>query len=305
MAHHHAARIAREPAGRFPGNVAPLLQYGLAWLLRVRQDCGVHMDHHLVPLPRGAGIELVMQRRLREQAQRVRLLLGPAEGVGGRNDQARGFRRGRLRRVSADPLVECLARGGQRLHEQRAHFRLQAASQDDHAVFVLMDVQRSAGMPPRGFPRLGLSIHSPPAAHDPLHVRGRPRAPHPQQPGFGLGRGHAGQSADLGVGQLAEGQGLGQARQRSEGARDPHPLAGRARVQPHPPGEPGRAGAEARVPTAPGVEVPDQGEQPRGGGVQVRGQFGDLVAETVQRRGASRCGNHGGQIDRHGEPSFG
>jgi hypothetical protein len=68
VAHHHAARIAREPAGRFPGNVAPLLQYGLAWLLGARQDCGVHMDHHLVPLPRGAGIELVMQRRLREQA---------------------------------------------------------------------------------------------------------------------------------------------------------------------------------------------------------------------------------------------
>jgi hypothetical protein len=33
------------------------------------------MDHDLVPLVRGAGIEPVVEGRLREQGQRVRLLL--------------------------------------------------------------------------------------------------------------------------------------------------------------------------------------------------------------------------------------
>jgi TolB-like protein len=33
------------------------------------------MDHHLVPLSRRAGIESVVEGRLREQGQRVRLLL--------------------------------------------------------------------------------------------------------------------------------------------------------------------------------------------------------------------------------------
>ena len=34
------------------------------------------MDHHLVALPRGAGIEVVVQGRFREQGQGIGLLLG-------------------------------------------------------------------------------------------------------------------------------------------------------------------------------------------------------------------------------------
>jgi hypothetical protein len=42
------------------------LEDGLAGLLRVGQRLGVDVDHHLVPLARRAGIEPLMQGRLRE-----------------------------------------------------------------------------------------------------------------------------------------------------------------------------------------------------------------------------------------------
>jgi hypothetical protein len=76
--HHHPARVTRQPPRRFRGNVAALLQHGLAGLLGIRQHGRVDVNHHLVPLPRGPGIERVMQRRLRQQRQRVRLPVDPA-----------------------------------------------------------------------------------------------------------------------------------------------------------------------------------------------------------------------------------
>jgi hypothetical protein len=60
VSHHHAACVARQPAGRFRGNVAPLFQHRLAGLRRVRQRRGVHVDHDLVPLAGSAGVQLVM-----------------------------------------------------------------------------------------------------------------------------------------------------------------------------------------------------------------------------------------------------
>jgi hypothetical protein len=113
-------------------------------------------------------------------------------------------------------------------------------------------------------------------------VGGGARAPHREQAGLGFRRGHAGQGAHLGVGQLPAGERPGEERQRSEGARHPDPLAGRAQVEAHAPAQPGGAGAEAAVPTAAGVELTDQGEEARGGGIEVGGQLGDLVAETVE-----------------------
>ena len=59
----------------------PVLEDGLAGLIRVRQRRGIDMDHHLVPLSRGSGIELMVERALGEQRQRVRLLLGLARRV--------------------------------------------------------------------------------------------------------------------------------------------------------------------------------------------------------------------------------
>ena len=64
--HHHAARVACEAPRRFRGNVDPIFQHGLAGLLRVRQHRRVDVDHHLVPLARRAGIDPVVERRLRD-----------------------------------------------------------------------------------------------------------------------------------------------------------------------------------------------------------------------------------------------
>jgi hypothetical protein len=61
MSHHHPARIARQALRRFRGNARPVLEHGLAWLIRVGQHLGIDVDHHLVPLSRGAGIEPVVQ----------------------------------------------------------------------------------------------------------------------------------------------------------------------------------------------------------------------------------------------------
>ena len=56
-----------------------VVQHRLAGLGCIRQDRGVHVDHHLIALPRGPRIELVMQRGFRQQGQRVRLLLRPGQ----------------------------------------------------------------------------------------------------------------------------------------------------------------------------------------------------------------------------------
>ena len=76
MAHDHAAGVARQALGRFRGNAHAVLEDGLAGLIGVGEHRGINMHHDLVPLSRGARIEAVMQRRLREQGQRIRLLLG-------------------------------------------------------------------------------------------------------------------------------------------------------------------------------------------------------------------------------------
>jgi len=39
---------------------------------------------------------------------------------------------------------------------------------------------------------------------------------------------------------------------------------------------------EAVVPAAAGIEVTDEVEQPRGGGIEMRGQLGDLVTDPVE-----------------------
>ena len=54
---------------------------------------------------------------------------------------------------------------------------------------------------------------------------------------------------------------------------------------------------------AAGVELANQVEEPRGGGVEVRGELGDLVAEAVQLGGRLGRGQHGGRMKRHGQSS--
>jgi hypothetical protein len=55
VSHHNPARIACEAPQRSRGNVAHLLQLGLAGRLRVCQHRGIDMDDHLVPLAGRAG----------------------------------------------------------------------------------------------------------------------------------------------------------------------------------------------------------------------------------------------------------
>ena len=75
--HHHAARVARQALGRSRGNARAVLEDGLAWLIGACEDFGIDVDHYLVALCRGAGVDAVVESSLREQRQRVRLLLGP------------------------------------------------------------------------------------------------------------------------------------------------------------------------------------------------------------------------------------
>jgi len=240
-----------------------------------------------------------MQRRLREQRQRIRALLGRGQGL------SRWVNRARRSRPGAGPLIQGLPRGGERVHRERPHLRLETPPKHHHAILTLVDVQGPAGVPPCGLARLRLPVHPPPAPHDPLHMRRRARPPHRQQPGFGLRRRYARQGSNLGVRQLPAGQGVAQQGQRGQGTGDSHPFPGRAHVESHPPAEPLGAGPEARVPSAPGVELADQGEQACGGGVEVCGQLGDLVAEPIELRDGWRRREYGECVDRHGEPSFG
>jgi hypothetical protein len=108
--------------------------------------------------------------------------------------------------------LQGLAGRGQRPHEQRADLRLQPAPEHYGAVVILVDMQRSTRVPSRGLPRFSLAVHAAPTAYDPLHMGRRARASHPEQPRFGLRRRDARQGTDLGVGQLATGEGLGQQR---------------------------------------------------------------------------------------------
>ena len=75
MPHDHPAGVARQALGRSSWNARAVFEDGLARLLGVRQDFGVDVDHHLVALARGARVEAVVQGGLREQRERVRLLL--------------------------------------------------------------------------------------------------------------------------------------------------------------------------------------------------------------------------------------
>ncbi len=133
----------------------------------------------------------------------------------------------------------------------------------------------------RGLAGLGQLVDTTPAADDALDVAGRAGSAHGEQPLLSLGRGHAGQCPHLRVGELAAGERLGQPGQRAERARHTDPLAGGAQVHSDAPGQPVGAGAETGVPAAARVELTDEVEQPRGGSLQMRGQLGDLVAQSI------------------------
>jgi hypothetical protein len=73
--HHYPGRVTRQALRRFRGNARTAFEDGLPRRVPIRQHGGIDVDDDLAALARGAGIDAVMQRRLGEQGQRVRLLL--------------------------------------------------------------------------------------------------------------------------------------------------------------------------------------------------------------------------------------
>ena len=75
VSHHDAARVAGQTLGRFRGDVRAVVEDRLTGRIGVRQHRRVDVDHDLVALARGAGIDSVVERCFGDEGQRVRLLL--------------------------------------------------------------------------------------------------------------------------------------------------------------------------------------------------------------------------------------
>jgi hypothetical protein len=69
--HHHPAGVARQAPARSSWNARAVLEDGLARLIWVRKGLRIDVDHHLVALARGAGIDAVVKGRLRGQPAAV------------------------------------------------------------------------------------------------------------------------------------------------------------------------------------------------------------------------------------------
>ena len=92
------------------------------------------MDHHLVTLARGAGVDPMVEGGLREQGQRISLLLDH------RRRSPRNVHLAGVRVLPVSLLIQGLAGGGQRLHEQGADFRREPPAENEGAVRVGIDV---------------------------------------------------------------------------------------------------------------------------------------------------------------------
>src|SRR5215470_3990964 len=76
-------------------------------------------------------------------------------------------------------------------------------------------------------------------------------------------------------------------------------LAGSAERESHTPGQPVRTRAEPIPPATTSVEFTDEIEQPRSGGIEVRGELGDLVAEPFELGDLRMSRNDARTIDVH------
>jgi len=287
VSHHHPAGVAGEALRRSRGNVAHLFELGLAESLRIRQHGGVDVNHDLVALARRPGVELMVQGGLGEQGQGIGLLLHPGRSI----DDLASWAWPRS-------LIEGLAGGIERSDEQGTRFRSQATTDYHRAVVVPIDLEHAALVLVSGLTDLGIPVHLTPSPYDVLHVHCTPAPPPREQARLGLRGGDTGECAHLGVRQLPAGKRLGQSGQRVQSARDAHVLPGGSGGHADPPGEPFRAGAEPGVPPPARVELADQAEQPRGGGVEVGGQLGDLIAEALQVPDPRGRGNQGRKSGR-------
>jgi hypothetical protein len=171
------------------------------------------------------------------------------------------------------PLIQGFPGRLERLHEQRACFRIEPPLQHHHTVFVRIHVKRTGPVATGALLRFRVPVYTPPAPDDALDVVGGARPANLEQPLFGRWSSDPGQRADLGVRELAAGQGCRQPVQRPERPRHADALASGAHVEPHAPGEPvgTRAKAAPVPPAAAGVELADEIEQPCRGGVEMSG----------------------------------
>ena len=103
VAHDHPARVARQAARRFRGNARRPPRTDWPGRSGVGQHGGIDVDHDLVALARGARVEAVVEGRLGEQRQGVRLLL--RDGRRFRGSRPRSLRRA----ATAGALVQRLA----------------------------------------------------------------------------------------------------------------------------------------------------------------------------------------------------
>ena len=283
--HHHPARVARQPLRRSRGNVRAVFEHRLPRLLR--RPPGPRRRRG--PPPGTARLGRRDRARDAAPSPPAAPARPPAAAAGSGPPWPGRWSPRRLRWRGAAGTA---SRGPRRAPAGAA--RPPPASAARAAPPCRPRPGRRAAPGPRAGARPpGPRPAGPPGASPARCARrGRPcRPPHRQQARLGLRRRHAGQRADLGVGELAARQRLSQARQRPEGARHPDVLAGRARGESDAPGEPRGARAEAVVPTAAGVELADES---RADGAVAASRCADSSAISSPRRSSSAmCGGVG------------
>src|SRR6185503_20797307 len=163
----------------------------------------------------------------------------------------------------------------------------------------LGDTQPSRFVHPGRLLTLASAVEPAPAPYDPLHLGRGPRPPDRQEAALGLRSRNPGQSANLGVGEIASPERLGEHGQRPERSRHPHSLPGGTELQVRAPCEPFRAGAEAGVPPLPSVELADQNQEPSRRDLQMSGQLGDRITQSIQLRDRLR-----GVLERERDGGF-
>jgi len=160
--------------------------------------------------------------------------------------------------------VEPVARRHDGLADDCTDLRREPAADDEHAVFVLVDGERPAALPPLGLAVLGIAVHPAPGPHQALDVGGGTASGEGEQPLFGLGRGHARERPYLGVGELAAGQRRGDAGHAGQSSGDPDAFVGGMELE------------------AEGVKLADEVQQASGGDFDMRRELGDLIAQALR-----------------------
>ena len=249
------------------------------------EHLGVDVQHHLVAVAAGAGVELGGEGGLGDDGDGVGAALAGGGVVG-------------AALLLAGDVVELLLGGVEGAQEGLAGLRLEAAAEDEHAVVVPVGGEVAALAAELVAGGLGLAVDLAPGAHQLLDVEGGAVAGAVEEVGLVLGGGDAGEGADLRVGDLAAGEGGGEQRQGRQGAGHPHLLAGGAEGEAGAPVEPVGAGAEADAPALALVELLEQHEQLVGRRLDVGREPGDAFAEGLERLGGGRPRAAGLRDDR-------